>query len=364
MTEPLSILDKIKESEKNKQLHDLDLLAEVNFIFAAPKVKKDREKEVVSLRFGLDGEKAKTLEEIGKNLGITRERVRQIEKATFKKLTDYAKSEKRTEKVFYLINEQIKLFGGVVCFGDLCELILGDDCKKTKLRNALGFLMELNNGILTITETNKLKRSFALCDMPQASIEKIINTAIDILEDQKKPIEESKLVQLVKKDGAEEEKSVIIASLSIAKNILRTEEGHFGLTHWREINPKSIKDKTYYILKKHQKPLHFDEISKHVESLGEGKKVTKQAVHNELIRDERFVLIGRGIYALKEWGYKDGVIETVIEEVLIEAGEPLHKDAIIEEVLKRRIVKETTILLNLQKDKFKRVSRSTYAINK
>jgi DNA-directed RNA polymerase delta subunit len=93
------------------------------------------------------------------------------------------------------------------------------------------------------------------------------------------------------------------------------------------------------------------------------KKVTKQAVHNELIRDERFILIGRGIYALREWGYNKGVVEEVIEEVLITAGKPLHKDEIIKEVLKRRVVKETTILLNLQKDRFKRVARATYTIS-
>ena len=83
-------------------------------------------------------------------------------------------------------------------------------------------------------------------------------------------------------------------------------------------------------------------------------------MHNELIRDKRFVLIGRGIYALSEWGYNSGVVEDVIEEVLISAGKPMHKDDIIVEVMKRRMVKETTILLNLQKDRFKRVARATY----
>ncbi len=153
--------------------------------------------------------------------------------------------------------------------------------------------------------------------------------------------------------------------LTLSKNIIRTEEGHLGLSHWREINPKSIRDKTYYILRKHQKPLHFEAIAQHIESLDQNKKkVTKQAVHNELIRDERFVLIGRGIYALREWGYKNGVVEEVIEEILITADKPMHKDDIIKEVKKQRIVKETTILLNLQKDKFIRVARATYTVKK
>lgn len=365
MTEPLSILDKIIEAEKNKQLNDLDVLAEVNFLLSNPKIKKDRDKEVISLRFGLNGDKAKTLEEIGKSLNITRERVRQIEKATYTKIADFAESEKRTQKIISLINSEIEKLGKVVTFGNLSEVILCEDSHKHKCKNALAFLMTLNKKAVQLPDTSSMKRGYFLdSEIKLADIEKIHNISVEILDDKKAPVEEKKLVKMIKEKGHEFEDSTIVAVLSLSKNIIRTEEGHFGLSHWREINPKSIKDKTYYILRKHNKPLHFDEISKHVEKMNENKKVTKQAVHNELIRDERFVLIGRGIYALKEWGYKDGVIEEVITEILIEAGGPLHKDIIISEVKKRRIVKDTTILLNLQKDKFKRVSRATYTINK
>ena len=46
----------------------------------------DREKDVVRMRFGLNGEKPRTLEEVGKHFGVTRERVRQIEARTMAKL--------------------------------------------------------------------------------------------------------------------------------------------------------------------------------------------------------------------------------------------------------------------------------------
>ncbi len=39
----------------------------------------ERERQVVELRYGLDGEKPRTLEQVGKTLGVTRERVRQLE---------------------------------------------------------------------------------------------------------------------------------------------------------------------------------------------------------------------------------------------------------------------------------------------
>jgi RNA polymerase primary sigma factor len=52
-----------------------------------------RERDVLVFRFGLDGEEPKTLNEIGKILGISRERVRQIEKSALKKLRKIARDE-------------------------------------------------------------------------------------------------------------------------------------------------------------------------------------------------------------------------------------------------------------------------------
>jgi RNA polymerase primary sigma factor len=54
----------------------------------------DREKEVVRLRFGLDDGQARTLEEVGKEFGVTRERIRQIEAKTLAKLRNPNRSQK------------------------------------------------------------------------------------------------------------------------------------------------------------------------------------------------------------------------------------------------------------------------------
>ena len=138
----------------------------------------------------------------------------------------------------------------------------------------------------------------------------------------------------------------------------------WGLTKWPTVNPKNIRDKIYVILVGNGKPLHFSEIAKAIKTSDfKRKNVTTQAIHNELIKDKRFVLIGRGIYALQEWGYSRGTVSEIIANVLKDAGEPLHRDEIVRRVLKSRRVKETTILLNLQsKPEFKRVAKATYAL--
>src|ERR1035438_53290 len=146
--------------------------------------------------------------------------------------------------------------------------------------------------------------------------------------------------------------------------LLITFKGCWVVVKWPMVNPKNIRDKIYVILKEQGKQMHFNEIADAIKKSDfKRKEVTTQAIHNELIKDKRFVLIGRGIYALKEWGYKKGTVSDIIAQVLREAGEPLHRDEIVKRVLQSRFVKETTILLNLQgKPQFKRVAKATYTL--
>jgi len=157
----------------------------------------------------------------------------------------------------------------------------------------------------------------------------------------------------------------VAESLASVSRKLAYLNGLWGLVKWPTVNPKNIRDKIYVVLKENGAHMHFNQISESIKgSEFKRKNVTTQAIHNELIKDNRFVLIGRGIYALKEWGYKQGTVADIITEVLKEAKEPLHRDEIVKRVLKSRFVKETTILLNLQgKNQFKRVAKATYALS-
>jgi len=150
-------------------------------------------------------------------------------------------------------------------------------------------------------------------------------------------------------------REVLISYLEISKKIQKNEEGFYGLKSWPEINPRGIKDRAYLIFKKIGRPLHFTEVA----NLIEGAHL--QTVHNELIRDQRFVLVGRGKYALAEWGYFPGQVKDVILKILIDKGRPMTKEEILEEVKKQRLVKENTIFLNLSnKEYFERDSKRRY----
>ena len=187
------------------------------------------------------------------------------------------------------------------------------------------------------------------------SVNKVVNTITKV--------GEPKPIDYIAKQAEIKDSKQAEALASVSK-LLSSLNGQWGLIKWPLVNPKNIRDKIYVILKENGHHMHFNEIAASIkESDFKRKDVTTQAIHNELIKDKRFVLIGRGIYALKEWGYEKGTVADIISQVLREANQPLHRDEIVKRVLKSRFVKETTILLNLQgKPQFKRVAKATYEL--
>ena len=92
------------------------------------------------------------------------------------------------------------------------------------------------------------------------------------------------------------------------------------------------------------------------------RKAHIATTHNELIKDKRFVLVGRGLYALAEWGYSAGVVKDVLRDILEKHG-PLTREEIIDKVRKERYVKDNTIIVNLQDPNlFKRLSNGAYML--
>jgi hypothetical protein len=224
----------------------------------------------------------------------------------------------------------------------------------------VSFLAQLCPSLIVLQEDDNFYNSVALKDSRD---EKQLKNAVASVIEAVKKLGEPKDIKAVA-DAAGIADTTQAEALASTSKQLATLNGRWGLVKWPMVNPKNIRDKIYVILKENGKHMHFNEIAEAIKASDfKRKDVTTQAIHNELIKDKRFVLIGRGIYALKEWGYKKGTVADIISEVLREAGEPLHRDEIVKRVLKSRFVKETTILLNLQgKSQFKRVAKATYEL--
>ncbi len=323
-------------------------------------IEQDREREIITRRFGLF-DRRETLEQIGELLGITRERVRQLEKAILNKLKTASTSGKITtvSSVEKLFIRKLTELGRVARVQDLADSIL--DGKSNQLDRArVAFLATLSPNLTVIEGSDNYHHSVAIREY--GDDKKIRNEVDGIVATIKKHSEPLTIEELHSKLNYEHPDHV--RALASVSKLLASLKDNWGLIRWPTVNPKNIRDKIYVILSENSKPMHFSEIAKSIKSSNfKRKDVTTQAIHNELIKDFRFVLIGRGIYALSGWGFNKGTVADIIADVLKKSPEPLHRDEIVKRVLKSRQVKETTILLNLQnKSQFKRVAKATYAL--
>ncbi|MCX6784837.1 MAG: HTH domain-containing protein, partial [Candidatus Komeilibacteria bacterium] len=332
----------------------------------------DREKRILNWRYGLDGQERKTLEEIGKEFKITRERVRQIENLALKKVKHNASQNSQLRPIEFVVVKTLEDHGGAMTEEHLLEKILVSPNENPKVVAATKFFLRqlLKHRIEEQPEGEHWKEAWKI---PSASLEFVGKTLIwlhEFLQNHTQPLMWEKLWSLLQqeqyfKDRQDQldEKSVH-AYLRLSKRLGTNPFNEWGLIEWKTITLKRMTDRIYLVLKKENKPLHFVEIAKKINELGLDKKSANPAtIHNELILDKKYVLVGRGIYALTEWGYKPGVVADVIAQVIKDAGKPLTKAEIISRVLKHRLVKESTIALALMnKNRFVKLPNGEYNV--
>ena len=348
--------EKICMAETTEKDKSVEIKDKVNEIIAF--IPQEREQEIISRRFGLHDHK-ETLEQIGELLGITRERVRQLEKAILNKLKASVE-ENKVPQINSLEKELTKHLvdlGRVSRTKNLAEnMFNGDDSDMNQAR--LTFIAELAPNLIVISENDNYYSGIALKEYgDEKSVRKRVDEIVNLVKTNKQPMTADEMHDKISYEHPKQ----IAALASLSKKMANLKE-NWGLAKWPTVNPKNIRDKIYVVLQEKGKPMHFSDIADTIkDSDFKRKDVTKQAIHNELIKDKRFVLIGRGIYALSNWGFDQGTVADIIGNVLQNSNEPLHRDEIVRRVLKSRQVKETTILLNLQsKPQFKRVAKATY----
>ncbi|HVY36143.1 MAG TPA: sigma factor-like helix-turn-helix DNA-binding protein [Candidatus Paceibacterota bacterium] len=322
---------------------------------------QDRSHDIIVNRYGLgEGADVKTLEAIGKKYGITRERVRQIENAALAAIrkSDSFKSEHKT---FSELKTIIEAMGGVVHEDQLLSYV----SKDKSVQNHVRFYLVLSEQFKKLKEDEQFHGRWTVDEDLSDAVHNALHTVYRNLSDKEllteKDLVERFLVQL--KDVASQYKNEEVARrwLGISKKIGKNPLGEWGPAESQNIKTRGIKDYAFLMMRKHGSPMHFREVAKAIETTF-GKKTHVATTHNELIKDPRFVLVGRGYYALAEWGYKPGVVREVIAEIIKKEG-PLTKEEIVERVLKERFLKKNTILVNLQNPKyFKKLSDGRYTV--
>lgn len=332
----------------------IDVRALTKTVAALVKTLSPRNRDIVSRRFGLKSGDKETLESIGRGYGITRERVRQIEESSLIQLSKAAVQDRDLGRVVGAIRESITQEGGVVKERQLFRTLTGSD--KDNVANAsLAFALTLDRQLVRSADNDRFHAFWATEARQQEAFARTVSALADSLKEASaaQPADQAVRAAGAKGvtgfDGTSFSERHLATVLAVCKEVGTNIYGQVGLSAWPEIRPKGVRDKAYLVMKKAAKPQHFTDIAKLINvAKFDAKKVNVQTVHNELIKDKRFVLVGRGLYALAEWGFKAGTVKDVLTDILKDHGKPLARAQLIAKVGQVRMVKENTILLNLQ----------------
>ncbi|MDD4900585.1 MAG: sigma factor-like helix-turn-helix DNA-binding protein [Patescibacteria group bacterium] len=398
-----SILDQIINNNQAEEVAKLDAIEIINDLFGKL---NERERDVLVRRFGLHGHERETLEEIGKIHSLTRERIRQIETSGIKRLRQIEDLDNHLLSLKNIITHLLEEHGGLMekeyLFNNLVSFSLGADKKdesEIKHKRHFDFLISklLHEEFEEIKNSELFKESFKLKYHSLEHLEALAEELLAKIKDTKKLFMTEDLINLSKELGAYKanlekfnlnnsldvsgistsdlfqepvdsinKNKAIYTILQAAKKLEQNKFGHWGISEWREIKPKTINDKIYLILKNNGKPMHFAAIADKINKIGfDKKKANAATVHNELILDEKYILVGRGLYGLKEWGYKKGTVVEVIESVIINSGVPLSREEVVNKVLEQRMVKKATINLALMnKNRFELTPDGKYGVKR
>ncbi|MDQ5954378.1 MAG: hypothetical protein QG583_306 [Patescibacteria group bacterium] len=321
----------------------------------------DRAGDVIMSRFGLSSDtNRKTLEEIGKKYGITRERVRQIEDSAINliKKSDAFKG----EQVFFdELKQLIVSLGSIVAEHELLPHISKD--KATQ--NHIHFYLVLGDAFKKHREDDHFKARWSVDDEVADKVHDSLKKLYASLKDEDL-VPETEMIKKFfdhMKDMAEHYKTDEVAKrwLAMSKHVSKNPLGEWGKTSSKNVRTRGVKDYAFLVMRRHGSPMHFREVTDAI-SKTFNRKTHYATTHNELIKDSRFVLVGRGLYALAEWGYKTGIARDVIKDILKKEG-PMSKEDVVEKVMKERYFKKNTILVNLVNPKyFKKNKNGLYSV--
>jgi hypothetical protein len=394
-----SILKDNLTTSQIKEVASLDLVEIINHLLS---VLNPREQDVLRRRYGLVGVEKETLESIGRAHKLTRERIRQIENVGVNKIKKNTNSQALVGGLNTLIHDLLVEHGGVLDKEHLFKILArlaelqNSNHKSSDYNNHLNFLISriINDNLDQISEDQIFNDLIKLKEYTVNHLAEVATEALDKISEAKLMVATDDLIDLILKSESYRKhqskfevadkpdfSSYLKSSLSeysgkvwpnrvvygLIKSIKKLDQNKFG--HWghsssREILPKTINDKIYLVLKDHGKPMYYGDIAKRITELGfDSKSVNTATTHNELILDDKYVLVGRGMYGLKEWGYQNGTVADVVEAILKAEASPMTKEDLTNAVMKQRLVKQTTINLALMnKNRFKKTADGKYTL--
>ncbi len=346
-----SILERVLLSKEDQEKQDFDPVEVINQLL---KTVSSKEAEVLRRRFGLREEGKETLETIGVLYNVTRERIRQIENQAIHKMKGAALFSQIMRPVDHLIVSLLTHHGGVMVSEMLYDNVLSVHVGSLLRQQCVDFIINelLNDKVEYIPQSKKYRHGWKLKLTSMEFVDAVVTLLQQLIQRAGKPQSFADLYAAVQQEQFYKEndqkltEDAILSYVHVSTVLARNPFDEYGLSQWGRVVPKRMNDRVFLVLQKAGKPMHFEDIAKEISRVFK-KKAYPPTVHNELILNDEYVLVGRGIYALKEWGFQEGVVADVIVDLLKRAGHPMTRSAVVDGVLKQRIVKKNTIHLAL-----------------
>lgn len=329
----------------------------------------DREWQIIQFRFGLNGKKVLTLEELGHAFGrLTRERIRQLEKLSVDELRESLLEENLVGKAYWVNKKLVGLIQrlrdfalngrpGFVTESELVagiseEFSLSSGIDLNLLRLLLQLfgmseIRDLPSGVPTLWRTS--------ADFSEPRLRKALQKLQSILTtDYTEPFERIELLaKLNRALGRFEPLSMddLYRFVPLCNFIETTDYGRFQ-AKFEAIRSRS--GQAERILVEANQPLDVKEIAKRFNErlLAAGqKKVEILTISNAMTSDKRFVAEAKsGRRGLKHWGGETKSIIELMVEALSATASPMTDDEIFEYVKSRRPVRRKSIVTYLNTD--------------
>ncbi len=389
----IKIIESASENEINKLIDSREeyfVSANGNLVEAFPAIvelylskksknNQKRDSDILKKRFGLNGSKKYTLDDIGTFYGVTRERIRQIEATSIKEI-GFLLNDSLNKKSWKICNNLVAGYKNTdsevaslewIALKSDIENILRNQYETVFSQEYLDLFMEVC-GYVKLPQSlqgfrGSLRESWVHSKKYKKNIIEAVFQSLDVIYDSPSAISIFDLTIAAKKKS-----KVIMTNSSLEVALKATSDisfdGEYAEIKFSKL--RSAADKAVRILESHGKPVHFSKIAQEINLLNKPNSspnhVKETNLKNQLVADNRFTPIGRsGDWGLTEWDDLNNItIIQAIEKVLHASGIPLKFSEIESEVSKIRPDASANSLKVYLNDQplFARVGRNEFAL--
>ncbi len=334
---------------------------------------KPKERLVLMKKFGLDGSKEIPLQRIGKEYSLTRERIRQIETQALMRFRRLIVGNEVYMEVLSEAKKILDVHGGFLCEDVLISKMVNKNIFKFS-KQELKLILVSDFDVTYLKRNKFLNKAFYLEPLYEDLLTKMVLEISAYFDKRTKSQDLYEFIGYMKDNFAKDYKDVHYLKndlfyVNFFESIREVNvfDGKIGLPEFADVNPKTIKLKILYTMRRINKPIHFQELPSKIMEWFPAKNIKVNTVHNELVKNnDMFVNLGLGIYGLREWGYQGGQVVDILVRIFERNDRPMNVKELCKEMLKEKMVSPNTVMLNLQKykDLFRRVEKGVYEIIK